>query len=74
MHLEPQLGLVQVAAADGLHLYWHHYVDRIAKALNGKTGQAIWSPHVHLLAVPDGTRGRTVFNLAKLDQVQPCRS
>jgi len=72
VHVEPDLGLVQFGALEDPLLYWAHNTARLAEALQGQDGDAIWSADFHLLAVPSG-HGNLLFNLTRLDEVRPCR-
>jgi len=72
VHVEPDLGLVQFGALEDPLLYWTHNTARLAEALQGQDGDAIWSADFHLLAVPSG-HGNLLFNLTRLDEVRPCR-
>jgi hypothetical protein len=72
IHVDPDLAVVQFVFNDEPRLYWHHETSRIAAAIHGHEGDAVWRPRFHVLAIPSGERSSHLFNLARLDQVRPC--
>ena len=61
-------GRVEIEGHDLKLTLWHHDPDRLRRAL-GSDDYADWKPRFHVLSVPSP---RDSFNLATLDQVEPC--
>jgi hypothetical protein len=73
IHIDQELAVVQFMFHDEPRLFWHHDTARIVTRLHGLEGEVEWRPRFHVLAIPHD-QGSALFNLARLDQVRPCRS
>ncbi|MFD1210623.1 hypothetical protein ACFQ36_01025 [Arthrobacter sp. GCM10027362] len=54
-------------------LFWHHQPDSLVEIFQGRDGEAIWSPGFGALAIASN-HGMLLYNLARPDEVRPCRS